>query len=429
MRRMALATGQATAAALALAAPSLRERLGWQELANKLEAYSLFRHAAGALGPGSRRLPLAAQVARAQALGPYRALWVIEGLGFRHAEMGWRSGAEPRELLGGDGAADVPAGSLVALHCGMALSLASRLLGRIAVSEVWEPWEAWEASKAWAASAVSEASAASAAAAGELRRALAEFIAASREISRPGYAGAMLEGLGFAARLLRPRWVPAIARELPGLAAEVDACFWHGVGRALYFLPANLSPRRSAPWRAAAMALSEPVQAAGPPGSPGPQAAENRAAEATIGRACNNALAGLAWPLVLINLRHPQVLSSFLRRHAPLAEDAAFVSGIGSALRVWCDCMPGDPYVAALRGYRPQPPEAGLARLWQRSIAAECAAAMEEDYPRLREQGRLGELFHFRPAAAAAGGGRDGASGRAAGAPECEMPGQRRDRC
>lgn len=391
MRRMALATGQATAAALALAAPNLRERLGWQELANKLEAYSLFRHAAGALGPGSRRLPLAAQVARAQALGPYSALWVIEGLGFRHAEMGWRSGAEPRELLGGDGAADVPAGTLVALHCGVALSLASRLLGRVARSV------------AWAASAASAASAA----AGELRRALAEFITASQEISRPGYAGAVLEGLGFAARLLRPRWVPAIARELPGLAAEVDACFWHGVGRALYFLPANLSPRRSAPWRAAAMALSEPVQAAGPPGSPGPQATENRAADAAIGRACNNALAGLAWPLVLINLRHPQVLSSFLCRHAPLAEDAAFVSGVGSALRVWCDCMPGDPYVAALRGYRPQPPEAGLAQLWQHSIAAECAAAMEEDYPRLREQGRLGELFLFRPAAA----------------PECGMPG------
>jgi hypothetical protein len=407
MRRMALATGQATAAALALAAPNLRERLGWQELANKLEAYSLFRHAAGALGPGSRRLPLAAQVARAQALGPYRALWVIEGLGFRHAEMGWRSGAEPRELLGGDGAADVPAGTLVALHCGMALSLASRMLGRIARSA------------AWAASAASAASAA----AGELRRALAEFITASQEISRPGYAGAVLEGLGFAARLLRPRWVPAIARELPGLAAEVDACFWHGVGRALYFLPANLSPRRSAPWRAAAMALSEPVQAAGPPGSPGPQATENRAADAATDRACNNALAGLAWPLVLINLRHPQVLSSFLRRHAPLAEDAAFVSGVGSALRVWCDCMPGDPYVAALRGYRPQPPEAGLARLWQHSIAAECAAAMEEDYPRLREQGRLGELFLFRPAAAAAVGGRAGASGRAAGAPECGMSG------
>src|SRR5258708_19112509 len=85
---------------------------------------------------------------------------------------------------------------------------------------------------------------------------------------------------------------------------EIYPCFWHGVGRAIYFSPLNFLPGRSAPWAGIGMCMSEP-----------PDASARR-----------NALAGFAWAMTLINIGYPEILTQALKHHGDsLTEPEAFV--------------------------------------------------------------------------------------------------------
>jgi hypothetical protein len=375
----ALAALRRSAAALAAASPRPRGRLRWRELGNKLEAFEIFRHAERQARSAGRALPLAALVELADDLVPYRRLWRLEGLGYGHAEERAAHAAhaahaanvaEPRGWLAA-GAAELPAASLIALHCGIGLSLARRLL---------------------AASARAPAA--------ELRRGLAAYVAGCRELALPGHAAPLLEALGFIARLRLARRAGEVAGELARLDEEAHACFWHGLGRALYFLP-----RHAPPW----------------PGTPRRLfAAVTR--EAPAGEERENALAGLAWAVTLVNLRHPRVLEDLLASQPPwVAASPGFAHGIGAAVFVWHDCTPRDPYLAAWRRHRPEPAGSGLARRWERQVSgpaeqalAAAAAAVARAVAGACGRGRvpdrsrravdLGELFRVRPGVAAAAG-------------------------
>jgi hypothetical protein len=345
----------------AAVAPTGLGRLRWRELRNKLEAFELYQRGVP-IGAGG---DLGAAVARARRLGPFRGVWALEGLGNQYAAAEWRRrpAAAPRRLLAAGSTPGLPEDSLLALHTGMGLALAERVLGGLPP----RPGSA------------------------ELRRALARFLALCRDHSRPGYAGAAFEGLGLVARTLHPGLVAEIDAQLarPDGPAGDDAAgradlvsyFWHGAGRALYFLPSNAPPLCSAPWRAVGMARAEPPH--------------------ERGRA--SALAGLVWALTLVNLRHPEVLAELLVHH-PLsgAESAAVADGIGSAVVLWQDLAPGDPCLAAFLRYRPRPAGGRAAALWQRLVAGPCAAAAAgEAARRMRQAGRLEELFRFSQGGAA----------------------------
>jgi hypothetical protein len=352
-----------SARALAAAMPGRRRRLIWCELGNKLEAYEIFRRAsrlpqaaqtARASRATGRGRPLAVLIERAGSLGLNRTLWAIEGLGYGYAESRAGAGADPLEWLAAD-VAGLPAASLTALHCGIGLSLARRRLA-----------------------------AGARAPAGELRRLLAGYLAVCREHASPDHAPCLIEALGFIARLRLVRRAAEVAAELARLDAEAHACFWHGVGRASYFLPGYAAPRSSAPWRAA-------------------EWVERQVPE---GEARDNALAGLACAITLVNLRHPRVLEEFLRRRAAQVGAApAFARGVCSAVLVSHHCAPEDPHLAAWRRYRPEPPGSEVARLWQRQVAGPAAAALADGAHRLRRDGRLGALFPVRPERRAAGAG------------------------
>ncbi|HVT60554.1 MAG TPA: hypothetical protein VHR45_19430 [Thermoanaerobaculia bacterium] len=328
------ATGTVTVlrrAAAALGRPFL-------ELRNKLEAFELFQQAPRLLRqrerrfwhfdlrqasrPGAGNTPLAQQVASAQALFPlHLAPWVIEGLGYHHGEAAWRRGADPRELLRGD----LPPGSLIALHAGLGLSLAGRALARV-----------------------------SARSAPDLAALSTGFMALCREVSRPGYAEITFEALGFIARMRGRRLVPLLDRELARLDPALGELFWHGAGRALYMLPYNVLPGGAAACRALRMALAEPARPAGR----------------------RNAVAGVAWALTLINLRHPELLAACLENQsAALAEGGSFADGVASALLAWHDLAPADPYLEAFHRFQPAAGDCPLGLLWRRQVAGTGVAA------------------------------------------------------
>jgi hypothetical protein len=378
----ALTALRRSAATLAAASPRPRGRLHWRELGNKLEAFEIFRHAevqARAAGPA---LPLAALVERATDLVPYRRLWTLEGLGYGHAEGRAAHAArspEPRGWLAA-GAAGLPAASLIALHCGIGLSLARRLL---------------------AASARAPAA--------ELRRKLAAYVADCRELAWPGHAAPLLEALGFIARLRLARRAGEVASALAQLDEEAHACFWHGLGRALYFLPRHALPGPGTARRLfAALTL-----------------------EAPAGEGRENALAGLAWAVTLVNLRHPQVLEELLASQAPwVAAAPGFAHGIGAAVFVWHDCTPQDPYLASWRRHRPEPAGGELARRWERQVSgpAEHALARARGPHRSRRAVDLGDLFRVRPETIADAAGGAGGAALVASGPSAARPSGRRSR-
>ncbi|HLX09813.1 MAG TPA: hypothetical protein VKY89_18300 [Thermoanaerobaculia bacterium] len=320
--------------ALAAVVPRPGGRLRWRELGNRLEAFEIFRRAALAVrrapAAGGEQ-PLAALVEHARLPGTCQTLWTIEGLGYGHAELRADRGAELRaDHRAGPGewlaaAAGLPASSLIALHCGVGLSLARRRLA--------------------ATAGVADAA---------LRRELAAYLTACREIA-PTYAAALIEALGFIARLQHPRRAGELAGELARLDRDAHACFWHGIGRGLYFVPGRTASWTSTPWRAIAALTREVPQ----------------------GEARDHALAGLAWAATMVNLRHPQVMAEILRRNAAdLAAAPGFAHGVGSALLVCHDCAPDDPCLAAWRGQPAQPAGGELAGLWRRHVSGPAEAVL-----------------------------------------------------
>jgi hypothetical protein len=325
-----------SAAVVSRLVPGREQCLAWQEAQRKLRAFNLFEQADAALD-------LSALVARAAALGPHLAVWAIEGVGHVHTERAWRE-APPQRLLNDEHASDLPVRSLIPLHTGMGLSLAHRVLERLAPH-------------------CSDS---------ELSAALAQFVALCCANARAGYEEAALEALGLVTRNLYPQLTAPIDRCLAANDQDLLAYFWHGVGRALYFAPTNFLPCAETRRRAVQAAFDEPPH--------------------ELGR--RNALAGLAWALTLVNLEQPEIIEAMLRQEGErLSKDDAFANGVGSALAVWCDAAPDDPALAAFYQHQPA---TEMAEQWRRQAQLPAAEALQGVYPALKAQERLGELFRYQ---------------------------------
>jgi hypothetical protein len=349
MTKMTLELMQQSAEAFGSVMPGRDNRLAWREFRNKLQAFNLFEHVdlTLRLSPGTE-VPLATLVERANALGPYLAVWAMEGLGRHYAEAYWEYQGTPRHLLADDQGRALPAASLIPLHTGMGLSLADRLLSPL------KPHSP-------------EA---------EIDTALRHFIALCRHCSRAGYMGAVLEALGLVTRLRYPQMVRMIDWRLLTIAPDVADYFWHGVGRGLYFLPLNAIPCGNSGWQAAEMAQAE--------------------APHSSGRL--NALGGLAWALTLVNIRHPEVLEAFLNRYSDvLVTDDAFSTGVSTSLMIWYDIARDDPYLRAFMHYQPDSSSARLAQLWDCQVRRPSHAALHRYYGMLKARHGLGEVFRYQP--------------------------------
>ena len=199
---------------------------------------------------------------RADQVDAYQRLWLLEGRGYQQAETALQGETAEHDLL--------------PLHTGMGLAFACRTMQ----------------------------------AAADISSKTGSFLELCNKHALPGYQGACYEALGLVARNLYPEGLFACEQSLP---LEIREYFWHGVGRGLYFIPTNLIPVASAPWRAVQMALREPPD--------------------QLSRL--NAISGLIWAVALVNIRHPEVMDLFRFHHAGDLPASAFENGVRCALRVW----------------------------------------------------------------------------------------------
>ncbi|MEK6279432.1 MAG: hypothetical protein AABN95_03685 [Acidobacteriota bacterium] len=337
--RTAFDVARCVAATTACLSPGRQNRLAWLELQNKLETFNLFAHVDLAMDlPRPRVASLAELVERASKLGPYRSVWAMEGVGHLYAELcGAR--AIPVDLRGQAGA--LPASSLVALHAGAGLSFASRCLETITPQS----------------------------ADAEVRAALERFVTLCDENSHDAYLGATYEALGLAARNLHPQLLADIDRHLAEMSEELVGYFWHGVGRGIYFAPTNFLPNGGG--RALNQALQESPH--------------------DLGRL--NAVAGLVWALVLVNVRHPEVIANFLRDKADELNCDVFANGLYSAVVIWRDSSTDDEVLNAFCRYRPA--DLRTSALWETYVSAPCHEALLI-HPVLRDGGCLGHVFRHQ---------------------------------
>ena len=250
----------------------------WREFRNKLQAFHAFEYADVRFQLHRRTsmsLPeLIGEAERCQ-LSPF----LIEGIAY-HLTRSKLLAARPNSPAPVfENCAGLAPRSMVLLHTGLGLALAESVLHEM-----------------------NEKS--------EDRALLVEkFAGLCRQYSQPGYAGVVFEALGLVARTLFPGLVVEIDRCLSTQATRL-AYFWHGVGRGIYFAPENVSPRRSAPWKALTLCLQETSHEL----------------------ARQNAMAGLAWAITIINMNTPEVMQAFARHHGYIVlEDLAFMDGAGAA--------------------------------------------------------------------------------------------------
>jgi hypothetical protein len=323
----------------------LSSGLAWQQLKNNYEVYNLVKHVRELLQiPASGAFPLGELIEKAYALGAYPDLWAVEGLGHDYTLAYWQPPQPLRALLTDARTAVLPDRSLTMMHAGLGLAFAERLLKTVT------PYSPPE----------------------ELRRVVGAFLTLCRENAREGYVGAAYESLGLVARTWHAQMMGALDHTLRESAPEVAGYFWHGAGRALYFLPLHFVPGLPSAWRAAAT-------------------------EAPHELARLNLIAGLTWATTLVNLRQPEILAALLRlRGDELSSDGAFTNGLMSALMMGYDITPGDVYIREFCRYRPAQADAALAATWRALVADPCVVALERLYPALKQQHRLGELFHYQ---------------------------------
>jgi hypothetical protein len=330
--------------------------LTFLELQNKLQVFSLVRNVPSTLqlvsGPPYPALPEVVQ--RAYAMEPYPALWAVEGIGHWYGDTFFERHEEPRSLLTAASLRDLPAESLTMLHAGVGMSFAQH----------------------WMKTVNHRSPIA------DIRRVLAQVIALCRGNSRPGYEGAALESLGlitgngqFYSETRPDEMVQIVSRELAHTDLEVFEYFWHGVGRAHYFLPIHFIPGYGSIWHAVRM-----IRQAVPDD-----------------RAWLNAIAGLAWGVTMVNIRHPQIVANVLRHHgAQLAADDGFANGMASALMTRYDTTPDAPFTTSFCLYQPESTDPQLTQLWQSQVQRPCAVALQEYYPVLKQRHRLGEIFRYQ---------------------------------
>lgn len=328
--------------------PGQESRVVWQEFKNKLQAFDLFENVDAALNLSAQSsIPLSSLVEKAYALDTYRAIWATEGLGHYHAERCWERTGIPRKLLRDDNAAALPAKSLTALHAGMGLSLSNRLLRTVGAQS-------------------SES---------EIRNVLQQFVELCKDNSMPGYVGAVYESLGLVTRNLYPQLVWNIDRQLQKINEKLVGYFWHGLGRATYFAPTNFLPFNSSPWRALEMVRREPTH--------------------ETGRL--NALAGLVWAMVLVNIRQPEILEALLRCHqTELSRSDALSNGVSSAIMIWRDLTDDNSYLDALYQHQPQSSEPALVELWTNQVLRPCRNTLQRFYPAIKDHNCLGEVFRYQ---------------------------------
>lgn len=324
-------------------------RLAWQELKNNYEVFNLVGNSGSLLNipaEGQDFDPIKA-IEKAYALGKYPDLWAVEGLGHDYAMTffpQWGQGQPVRGILTEGRASALPDKSLTMMHAGLGLAFAQQLMNRIT------PYSP----------------------ASDIRAVLREFVTLVKDNSRKGYKGAAYESLGLVIRFYHSQMVNVVDKHICEVEPEVLGYFWHGVGRAHYFLPIYFVPGLLSPWLAAER-------------------------EAPHDCALLNMIAGLAWAMTIVNVRQPKIMENFLKYQVDqVASTPAFSNGVMSTLIMGIDITPGDSYITSFLQYRPHGTDQQTAEIWNKLVGWPANDALKRVYPTLKKHNRLGEVFRYQ---------------------------------
>jgi hypothetical protein len=325
---------------------SQRYKLAMKELVNKIKAFTYFQHINIIL-----KFDIKKQKSPVDVLGlldrldTENFLWAAEGIGYLFTEKIVNQEFPGSHLFLVN---DYEHNFLGILHSGMGMSLANNFLMKVDMAKDW-PF---------------------------LTKGIKQYLSLLNKVSLPGYEKIPVESLGFISRLLFPDFLPVINQLFHEVDDELVPYLWHGVGRALCFLPRHLWPGCSSPWRAIEIAESE----------------------APHETAFLNILAGLGWPLTLVNIKHPQIMEQVLRYHGKyLSKNDAFSSGVSSAVLFLRDYLRENSLIMEFYNYKPEDSEPGLHKTWDKLIKIPCEKALEHFYPYLKREHRWSELFKYRP--------------------------------
>jgi hypothetical protein len=319
-----------------------QNQLVLREFGNKLQSFGTFRYVGSVLdlAPGEKS-SLTAMVAKTQELNAYTKVWATEGLGYLNMEQIWQKGCLPEGVLRDAGLEELPRGCWVALHAGMGLSLAKNNLKNATPQTPMK----------------------------DLENIVQQFADLCASNARSGYAAICFEALGLVVQTQYPELRLHFDRILGNRYPEGVAYFWHGVGRGVYFMPRSSLAWRKNEW------------------------AEMRAPH-PVGRL--NLLSGLAWPLTLVNIRHPEIMAQFISRHGDYLEgNDAFATGVGAAIMIWRNATEGDDYLDSFCRLELSTSNQNLNRRWAEWIHEPCQVANSTVYDSIRDQNSFEGLFRY----------------------------------
>jgi hypothetical protein len=332
---------------------------GFRELGGKLVAYYLVRlRAQPAAARGDR--DLASLVAETYRRDPKHTAFLLERLcydfvkGLRRTGRSGSAADLPRHLLDGSEAAGaLPEQSLILLHAGLGMALTEILLLPVPPGSP----------------------------ASVLAAALDSFAAQVEANARPDFAAVAFESLGLMVRRFIPRLHAPVVACLRARDERLAAYYWHGAGRAIYFLPGLFHPLPGTGRRGLEICRREPLEP----------------------RHRLDALAGFCFASTMINLRHPELVARLLPYLGP-GEIEALASGVAGALLTRHHTSPDQPGVreflrplTADLTRRGAGPAADLAGLWENSVRRPCLVALECAYPLLRARDQLACLARHCP--------------------------------
>jgi len=340
------------------AAAARRRELGAnvREFGGKLVAYYLVRLRAQPRAVRGES-DLASLVVETYRRDPKHTAFLLERLCYDYVRGLWRAGRAgemPRHLLDGQAAAALPEQSLILLHAGLGMALTEILLLPLRPDAPASTFDA----------------------------ALDRFAELVEANSQPAFAAVAFESLGLMVRRFIPRLHGPVEARLRARDARLAAYYWHGAGRAIYFLPGLFHPFPGTARRGLEICRREPLE---------PQ---HRL----------DALAGFCFASTMINLRHPTLVARLLPFLGP-GEIEALASGVAGALLTRHHTSPDEPAVREflrpiaedLAGPGASPATVLLAGLWEEEVRRPCAAALEHAYPLLRARGELASLARHRP--------------------------------
>jgi hypothetical protein len=318
--------------------------LSAQELQNKLAAFRLFEFVDCALNLRSDvPVSLPRLVAGASALGSYHSLWATEGCGHLFTAKSLQRGRRPHGLMATGETADIPRTSLTPLHAGMGLAFAE---------SVFETADHQSCADGGA---------------------LAEFLELCHDNCSPGYDDVAFEALGLAAHTLHPHLISTIDATLSTCRPHLLGYFWHGIGRAAYFSPTEFLVF----WGQSRENFRKCVH------------------EAPHDVARQNVIAGFAWALALVNIRHPAIVAAFLDLEGGNMDiQDGIVNGFCSALLVWRDSQTEDEQ--SLRDfveYQPGAIAGRASQLWKTYVREPWSHISQKQ---VKPRG-MGKIFQYQP--------------------------------